>query len=142
MSTVDLTSTPINELPAGRLIDGLVAIEVMGWTRDTFVETEGWNSGVQAYSPWYPAGEKLTLQNMRHAFTPSTDIKQAWEVVERLRALGHYANVNVRREVVWCRIENCDGDELVAVKVDTAPLAICRAALMAVCMPPPPGWSR
>lgn len=64
----------------------------------------------------------------------SSDVGRAWEVVERMRALGHYLNIHQRAEVCWCSVEDYGGqeDEAFRVKAETAPLAICRAAIKAM----------
>src|SRR4051812_17548037 len=114
-------ATETDELPAGRKLDALIAAKVMGW------DVRGPDDG-----PWVALAE-----NGRHAthetFRPSTDIAAAWEVVE------HFANYKWLAQsasgrwgtgpMMWeCAFASPASFQVVA---ETAPLAICRAALRA-----------
>jgi hypothetical protein len=91
---------------AGRELDALVAEKVMG--RDMT----------------RPAGFKHPI-GMPHY---STDIAAAWEVVERLRAAGHWFDLrDIRGNGYWASF----GQEMSA-EGKTASLAICLAALKAL----------
>lgn len=95
-------------IPAGRELDLLVAEHVMGWKI-------------------HPCGTYEVDGSMsRHstAFHPSTDIRHAWEVVERIPV-----DVLLRKGSPWCLCEILHGP---IVTAETMPLAICRAALLAV----------
>lgn len=64
----------------------------------------------------------------------SSDIAAAWTVLERLRELG-YTNISVYTEAGGWEVELCrpDGPSgVVGLNSPTAPLAICRAALLAL----------
>ena len=113
-------------LVAGRELDALVAEQVMGFclhesgiTRDlTHCETECKRCGVMiADAEFY----------MQRQFTPSTSIAAAWEVVEKSNARFEMFNNPIKH--IWA-VKFEGQDEWVTA--DSAPLAICLAALKAV----------
>lgn len=111
METVTLTK---------REIDRLVAERVMGWTN---LHVVGTRFGT-------------TPEGKSHRMVPqySTDISAAWEVVEKLRQSGYQGRID------WARPElgyECAfwsspilPNEMQFPRAETAPLAICLAALM------------
>jgi len=121
------TNTPEADetMPAGRSLDALVAEKVMGWT-DWWVDREGPNATMKTFG--FPPGVTDTYSEPPHY---STDIADAWLVVEKLRKdgcpflFGHNRNPH----------NGWFADFLLHPLVeyaDTAPLAVCRAALKAV----------
>lgn len=119
--TPTLTREAVEKMAPGREMDCLVAERVMGWR-------------VQ-YSPYrFPDGEYEDAGD----FQPSTDIAAAWEVVEKMRgtvcapgapyAGGEYHN-NEDDGPMWDAEFPC-ADYSVNARALTAPLAICRAALL------------
>lgn len=105
-----------------------IAMHVMGWTW----QRDGW--GVMAWfdhegnATGYGAGGEWT------SFKPSVDIAHAWHVLEHFTWPQFYTRL-VRTETGnWrCDIELNGGDGPTrSAFADTAPLAICRAALAAV----------
>lgn len=112
----------ILNMPAGREIEALIAVEIFGWQ----------------WLPWSGNTEqKVLVQYPEQAesmdwwgkdvmdLVPgySTDIAAAWDVVYKL----HNVAIN-RHHVFWfCSFK---GNE--SAQGETAPLAICRAALLAV----------
>ena len=117
----------IDEMPAGRVMDALVA-ELMG---------------VHLTLPNYPQG--------MYPDPYSTNIVAAWEVVDAMSRRGIWLSVSDHRHglygidnpephwwVTWMRTDReinptCpEGDIEWETQADTAPLAICRAALKAV----------
>jgi hypothetical protein len=117
---------------AGREMDALVAEKVMGWTRvvgqnelgeeyteirDAQGETMGWAWG------------EPELAEVDAVPRYSTDIAEAWRALEKLGGtfdLAYLADVSL-----W---QACfsDTDPIGEAMADTAPLAICLAALKAV----------
>jgi hypothetical protein len=100
----EMTHEEILNMPAGREMDALIAEKVMG---------------VKLF-----------------CFCPSTDIAAAWQVVDYFAK--KYGDVCLEMVLVenetltgqeWCVSLRLDADIALA---DTAPLAICRAALLAV----------
>jgi len=109
---------PTADLPAGRGLDRLVAELVMGWRGETLGGRTWWRSpdgGTRPAADWQP----------------STRIADAWEVVERLRAIDFYGTtIEAHADDRWIvRVYSNDIEK--AASADTAPLAICRAATAA-----------
>jgi hypothetical protein len=108
----------VTELQAGpemdrAIVERLMAKEPPGPLVD-FVRTE---EGLKAVYPNY-----------------STDIGAAWLVVEKMREQTHFINVEWTDSKWYCRIIWPPFGEWhqIANSADTAPLAICRAALAAL----------
>ena len=110
MTTATLTRESILAMEAGAEMDALVAERVMGF--DTHK---------------YPCGA---------SFWPSKEIADAWRVVEkvsgkdRLFNVKYASGVGALAQVVW-RDESLDCGCMIEEEAPTAPLAICRAALLA-----------
>ena len=115
----------ILEMPAGREMDALIAEKVIGWRIDELT----------AYSPSgsscarHPKGDWWLNYY-------STNMDAAWEIVEKFVSKGY--GVHVYRHGDW---NDKNGKRywqsymdfrFPIVDADTAPLAICRAALLAV----------
>jgi len=68
-----------------------------------------------------------------HGVKPySTDIAAAWEVVEKMRSISEFSFVWHRRPMaIFDKVNEEDKDLGDWVGAETAPLAICRAALLA-----------
>ncbi|WP_276666029.1 BC1872 family protein [Caldibacillus debilis] len=100
-------------------IDRLVAEKVMGW--DLYVSP---------YGSWYCTG-KAYIPNSK--FTPTTEIKDAWQVVEKLKIevipLAGQPPKNMRYQA---KIYNRQLGKCYEAFAETAQLAICLAALKAV----------
>lgn len=95
-------------------IDKLVGQHVMGWT---FVPgPEG---------SWYDAGVLLVATE---DWSPTTDIHEAWQIVDKLRHEGHALTIFTQTDGWGCATSK----GVDAGYADTAPMAICLAALAAV----------
>lgn len=121
-------------MKAGRELDAVVAEKVMGWKRVVVPKDyDGLNAGVTLLSPtataieWAPKG----AYQLWH-FCPlySTDIAAAWRVVEKL--IEPTIERHGSRWSVTCLREAPQDTRWIEVDADTAPLAICLAALKAV----------
>ena len=115
----------MSERQAGRELDAEIAEKVMGCR----VVRQSGNS------PWLvetPAGIWGRVEQVPY----STDIAAAWQVVEKYRVLDHHFNVGVnmgfdgKAHGYWAICANGP-----TAHADTAPLAICLAALAAVADP-------
>ncbi len=109
-------------MKAGRELDAKVAEEVMGWEIITLGNTDVWAE--RLVDGWEPK---------RQNWNPSTQIADAWLVVEKMKN-------------DWCNLEFMCGRYQAKFKTgarvieykyyeaqaDTAPLAICLAALKAI----------
>lgn len=128
-------------MQAGRELDALVAEKVMGWSLNAHGEWlnsdqsfTGWHTNESKYDPCHNCGRS----NLWH---PSTSIEAAWEVVEKMggvfrmsTTLGGQYRVTFSDVTVDSYSEEYDvgrkyDKEALA---DTAPHAICLAALKAV----------
>lgn len=128
--------TDIDTMPAGREMDALILVRLFHLRRHL-----GMMHGKQQ---WVFTDEKNRIVRTigcgcDEDFNPSTDIKAAWEVVEKVFRKGfHLAYEQGEWIAQAC---NCDcvpmgewgweATEICGI-ADTAPLAICRASLKAV----------
>jgi hypothetical protein len=126
-------------LTAGRELDALVAEKVMGITpKDVRVRGEVDTPLVRVCNEsayWREDGRHDRYQLRTHADAQcySADIELAWQVVEKMLALGWY--FDLRNYGTWTAIFDRDSgspDDHATDDGDSAPLAICRAALAAV----------
>lgn len=62
----------------------------------------------------------------------STDISAAWEVVEKFHEVSVKRFETMKGHRYWCKIEIDYDSEPIIAQGDTAPEAICKAALLAV----------
>lgn len=156
----------IEDMPAGREMDALVAERVMEWTRvilskDALVFDDGclfpqdrcghcgeiignrhrqdcqtlalrwvWRCSEQS---WEDTGDPRIYHY--NDWSPSTKIVAAWQVVEKMRGHPHVESISmsVTDMYPWfCEIVfNPDYPRVDSGLCDTAPLAVCRAALLA-----------
>jgi len=108
------------DLPAGREIDSLVAEKIMGWKPDRD-ELWRWDDG---------SGSGRPIECPRF----SEDIAAAWTVVEKLGEDG-FLLYRVSNRPIWraqFNLAEAVFDWPGYADAETAPLAICRAALSAV----------
>lgn len=103
-------------MKAGRELDTLVAEKVMGWTYRTFPD-----GACPLVKHWYCGEQYMLMQPF------STSIASAWQVVEKLKANGNNVWVEWAGTVWVCGTTSVFPD----IEADTAPLAICLAALKA-----------
>ena len=115
----------MTNLPAGRELDALVAEKVFGVPHGDCFDTYGGKRCVKHDEYGGPQ-------------CYSTDIAAAWEVVEKLIALGYWFDVAWNGESAQvdldCKVPTRMGWDRVVdgLTASTVPLAICRAALRAV----------
>lgn len=93
----------------------------MGWKRKHYGDVFEWE---------LPDG-KIRFTN---TFCPSTDIAAAWEVVEKTGLLSYGVVLTYnRKNLTWEVSDITDAPQInVLVEADTAPQAICLAALKAM----------
>lgn len=130
-----LSNEQIDTMGAGRETDALIAVRVMKWLPHRrhsacYVNAAEVNS----------AGEKFVIQEFIDEWRPSQNIADAWRVVEKLSESGwNYIQVD-RDDGLWgadfAKLEFTEYGANGTVKAhstasDSAPLAICRAALKA-----------
>lgn len=110
----------VQKMWAGRGMDAMVAIEVMGWT---YVDSD------PDFKWSVPANEDGVVMRRRLPEF-STDISAAWEVVEKIK--DYYAYIVLQFDSVEWIVHISDGTVERQTSNVSAPLAICRAALLAV----------
>jgi hypothetical protein len=116
-------------MKAGRELDALIAEKVMGW------------KGINSHAAHLEVGQFYNRQdgvvivehrNRLRMFEPSTSIADAWLVAEKLNE--KWGNWALIFRGTWAVYEypNDYGEYPPDAEADTAPLAICLAALKAV----------
>ena len=117
-----MTHDEIINMPAGFEMDSLIAVSVLGME---LVKNDG-----DAGGEFWIGNFGLTLGQMPKRDLPqfSTDISAAWDVVEKFQgtAVRITKAYGMGGVVYWVRIGDID------VCAPTAPLAICRAAYLAM----------
>ena len=122
-----MTRDEILAMEAGPELDALVAEKVMGWQLTSAYQLgPAWARDI----PWGELVLKNAVAYYAHEWGPSTDIAPAWKVVEKMhKEYGIDVNGLASGGFV-CTIYGVDGHW--RTYDETAPLAICRAALLAV----------
>jgi hypothetical protein len=121
--------------------DTLMAARVMGWHKGKGGAIAGPGTDYELPSYWYDATGVPQAPCVIDRFaglrpwSPTTDIASAGQVADRLYTQG--LNVTVTADHGWrahweCCVLRPGDDRLFCKDADTAPLAICRAALAAV----------
>ena len=120
----------MSELQAGRELDALIAEKVMGWTS---VAMAGLFTQFPAIALCgLPPGAQLNA-DLQVVPRYSTQIAAAWQVVEKFKMTITPNNCHPHIKAKWCvDVELKGSHELWLAGAETAPLAICRAALRAV----------
>ena len=113
-----LTRERILAMPAGREMDAWVAERVLDWKRRTgsiFSNESEWEPPNSVGWDWLPES--------------STDIAAAWLVVEKLGLLNRWtlSSSDEPKYFMTLGYEDAPAETIIA---DSAPLAICRAALL------------
>jgi hypothetical protein len=118
-----LTREQVLEMGAGIEIDKLVAIHVMGWETRKY-----YGSGDGYHEHYIRDGGKYENVHYPDRWQPSNYIDSAWEVVEKM---GHFTQLTsdmYHGKLKW----HCSFSVVDSVDAETAPLAICRAALLSI----------
>jgi hypothetical protein len=133
----------VSSVEAGPSIDADVAEKVMGWRRELYAGRFYWfgpydgRRHIRVTYDDVELGEDAVLafaeESDTECWSPSTDIVTAWQVVEHLFAAGWALNIAGERGPgrPW-DVRYWKGGERGMAFADTAPLAICKAALIAV----------
>lgn len=130
---------------AGRELDARVAVEVIGWGR----QSESWydEEGVEGTRFISPSGEETTCfgwgadctyDDLDDTYLPrySEDIAAAWQVVEKFKERGWDIgwHTHAKHGTGWFVTDGREYDfyTLSGDACESAPLAICRAAIAAL----------
>jgi hypothetical protein len=129
----------IENMPAGREMDALIAKEVMGLEvldvpivpREVFNRHWLTDAAHREFMKAYPDGGAKTVSHY------STETSAAWEVVEKLHSMGAWLSISIipgykTWDVRGVLNENTREEHRFINHAESAPLAICRAALLAV----------
>jgi hypothetical protein len=125
----------ILKMEAGVLMDALVAERVMGWHnvhKTSFYNDTAthWQSSL---GDAFLVGAKDDKMYEYRIPYYSTDIAAAWEVVEKLQSQNIKVTISTFGENWWIEIFDYTTEKVVRKAFGTtAPLAICRAVLLAV----------
>lgn len=124
-------------MKAGRELDALIAEKVMGWEavndeleiakregNPDLVDSQRWHRR----KVWFKGNEKMACEECGTLPAYSTDIAAAWEVVEKADLWSLYGSIGDGPYRACIQFEDREG----LMTADTAPLAICLAALKAV----------
>lgn len=128
----------IDTMPAGHEMDALVAERVMGWTREECI-IDGQSLGLWFRKPG-TTGERGLFSGCPHY---STDIKDAWAIVEKLRDMWTEATEGVsgfyddfprpfNDGVFFEYLHRCADRRWPWAFLYVTPVNICRAALRAM----------
>jgi hypothetical protein len=125
-----------HNMSAGPELDALLAEKVMGWRR-----FDNWSQTMGMERPFFLVSESGVVvyrhPDLGKSWSPSKNMADAWDVVERIEKTGNFQIDNVGMEnkdhrrwrVLFGRLGNPIS---VVADADTAPLAIARAALQTV----------
>jgi hypothetical protein len=117
-----------NAMQAGPQLDFLIGTKVMGWRLECFADAK------QTPIGW--VDKDVTKYIATPEWSPSTNIAHAWQVVEALELRGGLISQMYSQGGCWSvGIEPDPGSGLTPcyrAVGETAPLAICRAALEAM----------
>ena len=135
-----MTPEEIDQLEAGRELDCLIAVHVMGWKQNSYAPSIMDEGGA-----WFNAEGRV---EHLHETCFSTDIAAAWLAVQKLESQGMFIifsnsgkdgnprEISMRLNVAgFYKMEPLPVAHLKRIaeaKALTAPLAICRAALKTV----------
>jgi hypothetical protein len=124
------------DMSAGPELDALLAEQVMRWRR-----FDNWSQAAGMQQPFFLVGESGVVvyrhPDLGKSWSPSKNMADAWDVVERIEKTGNFQIDNVGMENKdhrrWRVLFGRLGDPIsVVADADTAPLAIARAALQTV----------
>jgi hypothetical protein len=137
-----MTRDEILGLEAGNNLDILVAEKVFGWRKGTNeYNILGWQWSKRDGTPVLDdSWDGVWVTPLSCTPNYSTDIKAAWEVVEKMREKSFYVRVNsIGKYFECCFIKNFVNENNtpgsfigLSNTCKTAPEAICKAALLAV----------
>ena len=128
------TRDEILSMEAGKEMDARIAEKVMKWHVNIVHDYEGWydeENGFQRSTSNYAFDDCDEEANI-YEWHPSNDLNTAWEVVEKMLTIYPTNDVSLKSTCRgWLCTIDVGGAEFTR-NAETAPLAICRAALLAV----------
>lgn len=128
-----MTEDEIRNLPAGDEMDARVAEDVMGWHRNENGGYPCWNDAEGRFQCGIPHTDWEDDEDFHLLrWHPSESILWAWEVVEKLERDNLCMTILNDGSCWSVFIYNEHKVTMAYANADTAPLAICRAALLTV----------
>lgn len=119
-------------MTAGRELDALVAEKVMGLEKELRIKGTTHVATCYTDNPYFLSGiDKDDVMRYCQPLPYSTSIEAAWLVVEKLKSIGHVIHVSVFPDKVQAVYVHDTGENDYG-EADTAPHAICLAALKAM----------
>ena len=120
-------------MKAGRELDALIAIRIMGWKHYGTNAHHGTDIWIEP--DHHMVGGSGTFHE--YHWSPSHDIRDAWKVVDRMHELGFFwwfASSPARPSVVHAHVRRHEDRETVGngYATDSTPHSICLAALEAL----------
>ena len=115
----------IREMKAGRDLDELIMAKVMGWKKEADHKP----------LPMWRDNNGFNVDHIARFFTPSVDISAAWEVEEKMCEAGYFIRLADQEKFFRARFYDpkfLPVEKPSWVKAETAPEAICKAALLAM----------
>jgi len=121
-----MTCEEILKLEPGHELDRLIAERVMGWK-----EGKDFGVGESGIARYIREGPKYFERTRIEAWSPSTDIAAAWEVIADLLTRYNVSVYSARYPIRWFVqiVALKDWETKALVQDENLPLAICRAAL-------------
>jgi hypothetical protein len=135
---MNLTKEQIENLPSGIELDALIAEHVMGWEwvtkDDDQPDAVPYLIAPQIGRVFYPTNSESSNRMVMGLPRYSEDISDAWEVVEKISEKHHWELRKAGRMIIFgiCYYDLTgwtDDDREILSGAETAPLAVCRAAL-------------
>ena len=149
-----MESKEVLNMKPGRYLDALIAENVLNWKpwivkRGEYThfvwQKHGQPEPYKQYRDWEKQKDGYTqvagsiYDPMKHVEDGlprfSAELNRAWEVINFLHGLGWASSVENDLHAYCCRFDNIQGiyKPVVAYGRSSAPLAICRAALLIAC---------
>lgn len=114
-----MTETKVEYVTDNQRIDAMVAEKVMGWS-----------SSLVSFGLGYVDGNGMTVVRNAESWEPTSDMNDAWLVVERMRELGWQVDMDFYPdEKPGCSLWKRGGQVDAYAEEDSMPLAICMASL-------------
>lgn len=122
-------------------IDEEIKIKIMGWIPEPAVSGSLEIPGVKNYYEYkdgknyeHRNGMRYEVNDQARLFSPTTYIDDAWKVIEKINKRGYDVHVHAwdGNRGYTVMIESSNHSPQYSGRAESAPLAICRAALKAV----------
>ncbi len=110
-------------------IDYQLATKLMNFESDDIIVEDNAIGDFHRCFLYYPSINGEINEEPDEIWAPSIDINHAWEIVEYLKANGHNVTVGNDSDTWECLIFDASPPYRWEAEANTAPMAICKAAL-------------